>query len=33
VDRCRICYVSHNTNYKLQSDLTAYAIGSEAAPP
>ncbi len=30
VDRCRICYVSHNTNYKLQKHLTAYAIGSEA---
>jgi serine protein kinase len=30
VDRCRICYVSHNTNYKLQKQLTAYAIGSEA---
>ena len=30
VDRCRICYVSHNTNYKLQKDLTEYAIGSEA---
>jgi serine protein kinase len=30
VDRCRICYVSHNTNYKLQKDLTAYAIGNEA---
>lgn len=30
VDRCRICYVSHNTNYKLQSDLTRYAIGNEA---
>jgi serine protein kinase len=30
VDRCRICYVSHNTNYKLQKDLTLYAIGSEA---
>ncbi len=30
VDRCRICYVSHNTNYKLQEELTAYAIGSEA---
>jgi serine protein kinase len=29
VDRCRICYVSHNTNYKLQKDLTAYAIGNE----
>jgi serine protein kinase len=30
VDRCRICYVSHNTNYKLQKDLTKYAIGSES---
>jgi len=30
VDRCRICYVSHNTNYKLQEELTSYAIGSEA---
>ena len=30
VDRCRICYVSHNTNYKLQKDLTNYALGSEA---
>jgi len=29
VDRCRICYVSHNTNYKLQKDLTAYTIGTE----
>jgi len=29
VDRCRICYVSHNTNYKLQKELTNYAIGSE----
>jgi serine protein kinase len=29
VDRCRICYVSHNTNYKLQKQLTEYAIGSE----
>ncbi|MBW1695980.1 MAG: serine protein kinase PrkA [Deltaproteobacteria bacterium] len=29
VDRCRICYVSHNTNYKLQKELTAYAIGTE----
>jgi serine protein kinase len=29
VDRCRICYVSHNTNYKMQTELTAYAIGSE----
>jgi hypothetical protein len=31
VDRCRICYVSHNTNYKLQKDLTLYAIGNEIA--
>jgi serine protein kinase len=30
VDRCRICYVSHNTNYILQKQLTEYAIGSEA---
>jgi serine protein kinase len=29
VDRCRICYVSHNTNYKLQKELTGYTIGSE----
>ncbi|MCM0080434.1 serine protein kinase PrkA [Geomonas sp. Red32] len=30
VDRCRICYVSHNTNYRMQEGLTAYAIGSES---
>ena len=30
IDRCRICYVSHNTNYKLQRELTGYAIGDEA---
>ena len=30
VDRCRICYVSHNTNYKLQEYLTLYTIGNEA---
>ena len=29
VDRCRVCYVSHNTNYKMQRELTGYAIGSE----
>ncbi len=29
VDRCRICYVSHNTDYRLQELLTQYAIGSE----
>lgn len=28
VDRCRLVYMSHNTNYKLQEDLTAYAIGN-----
>ncbi len=30
VDRCRICYVSHNTNYKLQKFLTEYAVGTES---
>jgi len=30
VDRCRITYVSHNTDYILQKTLTAYAIGNEA---
>lgn len=29
VDRCRICYVSHNTNYKLQTHLTDYVLGSK----
>ncbi|MFN2371447.1 MAG: serine protein kinase PrkA [Candidatus Krumholzibacteriia bacterium] len=29
VDRCRISYISHNTNYRLQHELTQYAIGSE----
>ncbi len=29
VDRCRVSYVSHNTNYILQKRLTDYAIGSE----
>ncbi len=29
VDRCRICYVAHNTDYKLQRQLTDYAIGSD----
>lgn len=28
-DRCRICYVSHNTDYKLQQELTAYAFGDQ----
>ncbi|MEE8398755.1 MAG: serine protein kinase PrkA, partial [Desulfobacterales bacterium] len=30
VDRCRICYVAHNTDYRLQGQLTTYAIGNEA---
>jgi len=30
VDRCRISYISHNTNYLLQDQLTRYAIGSGA---
>jgi len=29
VDRCRICYVAHNTDYKLQRELTSYAIGGD----
>lgn len=29
IDRCRTCYVSHNTDYKRQEDLTRYAIGSK----
>ena len=29
IDRCRICYVAHNTDYKLQDTLTRYAIGSD----
>ncbi len=28
VDRCRLVYMSHNTNYKLQQELTRYAIGT-----
>ncbi|GJQ64073.1 MAG: serine/threonine protein kinase [Melioribacteraceae bacterium] len=27
LDRCKFCYVSHNTNYKLQEKLTRYALG------
>ncbi|MFO7735241.1 MAG: serine protein kinase PrkA, partial [bacterium] len=27
VDRCRIAYMSHNTDFKLQKELTDYAIG------
>ena len=29
VDRCRICYVAHNTDYKIQKTLTEYAIGKD----
>lgn len=29
IDRCRICYVSHNTNYRMQSRLTEYAVGTQ----
>ena len=28
IDRCRLTYMSHNTNYKLQQELTGYAVGS-----
>jgi len=28
-DRCRVCYVSHNTDYKLQFELTKYALGTK----
>jgi len=27
IDRCRLTYMAHNTNYKLQHELTAFAIG------
>jgi serine protein kinase len=29
VDRCRLTYMAHNTNYKLQQDLTKLAIGGQ----
>ncbi len=29
IDRCRICYVAHNTDYKIQRTLTEYAIGAD----
>jgi len=29
VDRCRICYVGHNTDYILQKELSEYAIGQK----
>ncbi|MGE5403026.1 MAG: serine protein kinase PrkA [Ignavibacteriales bacterium] len=28
IDRCKFCYVAHNTDYKLQQNLTRYALGS-----
>ncbi|PLX14490.1 MAG: serine protein kinase, partial [Marinilabiliales bacterium] len=28
VDRCRLTYMSHNTNYRLQQQLTGFSIGS-----
>ncbi len=28
IDRCRLCYMSHNTNYHLQQRLTSFSIGS-----
>jgi serine protein kinase len=28
VDRCRLCYMAHNTNYQLQKELTRLSIGS-----
>ncbi len=29
IDRCRITYMSHNTNYKLQQELTSYSLGGK----
>jgi serine protein kinase len=29
IDRCRICYVAHNTDYKIQKTLTDYAVGTD----
>lgn len=29
-DRCHLCYVTHNTDYKLQQELTRYVIGSDS---
>ena len=28
-DRCRVCYVAHNADYKLQFELTKYSLGSK----
>ena len=30
VDRCRLSYMAHNTNYRLQKELTNFAIGSQS---
>lgn len=27
-DRCKVCYMSHNMDYRLQEKLTAYALGT-----
>ncbi len=29
VDRCRLSYMAHNTNYRLQKELTAFAVGGK----
>lgn len=29
VDRCRLCYMSHNTNYRHQEKLSNFAIGTQ----
>jgi len=28
IDRCRVTYMAHNTNYRLQQELTRYAVGN-----
>ena len=28
VDRCRLCYMAHNTDFKLQQELTAFTLGT-----
>ena len=28
IDRCRVTYMAHNTNYRLQQNLTKYAVGN-----
>ena len=29
IDRCRFCFMTHNTNYREQMELTRYALGEE----